>query len=508
MKNLRIEIIEKWKDHDNSSSGLENLFDLYDSIVFNNAIQNKIDEIYNKNNQIISITFNLSSKDIKVETKRWCGIRYYTYKGITYYDIQLSDWVMAWIDYKSGYMSNDENENIITNRSIFMLLAFEHELTHLMTLLWGYADFNNPNNEIKGIHGKLFNCTRRAFFETKKDLIQSFTSPTLIPIPHLNESPMGKLAGRYVYWKNSCYLDSLSSIIYFCCSDVFRDAIFSTNVDLIEYETHKSICSPDSIIKTDENFRDMAKKVQYAMITDYIKMVTLQQSAKCILLRLVLQKCYTDMKDENSEWDFYNASEIYNLLAHMFPVLMIKNYPEFLKNNNEIWPKDNIEEKSLFTFWDFMDPHNTTDFQAFYKWEDFNSNILVFRNESIGIKHFNDPAPEIVKMRKYIKGKEVKVKEQLEKARVFDEFILNDRYELVGALILHGTVEGKDSGIHYTAIIKIRNETRKDGTKSWVYYNDTGNVWKIYDTIPKDMLFNNIKGSQPEMFFYALKTNK
>ncbi len=505
MQEIRNTILNEWninlKDIESNlqieGSNIESLFDLYDKYAFNNSIQQKIDELYEKQGDIINIAFGLSSDQIPSDVERICGVIFFDNKGIKTYEIQISPWLLARIFYSN--MANIKEQ---------LLLVFEHQLLHLMTLLWGYINLKNLSDDKLGVHGKLFYCCEEQFFDTQQDIIQNFSLPTSYPQPSFN-------TGRYTYWSNSCYLDSLSSILYFSLCQYFRDALFTTNVDVIDYSSFVDLipvgqektkvffskCDQDSMISDEDKFRNIAKNVQSVMFADYIYMITQKENKKCFDLRALLRECYTDMKD--GSWDTYSAAEIYVLFTEMFPSLMIKNYPVKLvdKKGNRRIPEI-IKDKPLFTFRDFMDPLKDFETEGIeYEWDKFTSEILVFRNEVTPIRYFNDISSETIQVpvfKKNNKGITIQTTKNviIEKARIFDEYILNNKYEMVGALLLQGgSSEKQEWGSHYTAVIKL--------SEGWVSYNDIGNIWKKYDKMPSSLIFTQSGKSKPDMYFYS-----
>src|SRR5580698_5241430 len=125
---------------------IEKLFDLYDKYAFNNAIQDKIDELYNIKGEIINIAFGLTLDQTPSDVTRICGVIFFDYQGVRTYEIQISSWLLSRII--SGF-PQDRWKKLI-------LLVFEHELLHLMTLLWNYIDLKNLEDVKLGVHGKLF----------------------------------------------------------------------------------------------------------------------------------------------------------------------------------------------------------------------------------------------------------------------------------------------------------------------------------------------------------------
>jgi hypothetical protein len=570
MEEIRQNILYKWPPNkffninNLTFENIEHLYNLYDEIAFNFQIKTRIQLLNKKLNKFILLTFN-SIPEESVEINRLCGIAYYENKDFITYNVQISPWIITRMSNLTEeqiqlYFKNNNAKREASLREprpkgdpqssiiISFVLAFEHQLLHLLILLWNYNNYP--------VHGKLFECTEKAFFEIteKADIINIISNKN--SYPQLTDTFKSVSLGRYKYWSNSCFLDSLTSILYFSISQEFRNAIFTTNVDLINYsiveegeiKLFKLICDSESKIDSEEKFREIVKDVQNIMFSDYMSMLN-NNMLTCKNLRETLKECYTNMQI-NGDWDIFNASEIYSLFVSMFPKLAYINYPEYLhKTNGKIKKIKFQTPKPLFTFWEFMDTYE--DVEGDYKtidWDEFNTEILVFRNGGVpSIINFGSLEPETINSpifekvekdvyqinlpvewkkfysKKYDKnyyfnketnksqweipsgtdkiktGTKVEFIEKIKKitikkARVFREYIINNRYEMVGSLILHGTSPGKEGGSHYTAYIKISSEI-------WIEYNDIGNVWRELKEFPNSCLVEK-KGRKPEMYFY------
>ena len=487
MENIRNIILEKWHNtmRDSkmefpfSSKNLKTLYDLYDEHAFYNQLRNQ----EKKANR--SIVFQEEYPQ-NVVVNRLCGIRYYFVNEREVINFRLSSWMLT----RVANLTDKQLEKIgdITNeKGIAFLLAFEHQLTHLIFLLWDHKESD--------AHGKLFTCVHNAFFNEEKhqdimDVITSKKSYIQPPMSH----------GRYSYWSTSCYLDSLSSILYFCKSHIFRDAIFTTNVDLISYTTKKNpkkFINPCTTDISETTFVDLTQNLQSAMFSDYIEMLK-GEHTKCVDVRTILSLCYTDMNEKGS-WKLYNTAEIYDLFANMFPRLLNVDYTlGFYQYGMKL--REGIEEngKSMFTFWDFMEPISTEgNVYTLVIWDKIDSDVLVFRNGGFpAITKFGNIEPEVIGVPVYKNGKIRTERTEIDKGRFFSEYIINEKYEMIGAIVLHGTKPGESGGVHYTSYIKVSDK--------WVEYNDIGNIWrytKENGSFPKNILTEK-NGTKPELYFY------
>lgn len=489
MENIRNIILEKWHNtmRDSkmefpfSSKNLKTLYDLYDEHAFYNQL--RIQE--KKTNR--SIIFQKEYPQ-NVEVNRLCGIRYYSINEREVINFRLSSWVLTRIANLTEKQLKTIGD-VTYKKGIAFLLAFEHQLTHLIFLLWGHEESH--------VHGKLFKCVHNSFFNEEKhtDIMDVITSEKSYPQPSMNH-------GAYSYWNNSCYLDSLSSILYFCKSPIFRDAIFTTNADLVSYTTKtnpKKFINPCATDISETTFVDLTQNLQSAMFTDYIEMLT-GEHTKCVDVRTILSLCYTDMKKDGS-WKLYNAAEIYDLIANMFPRLLNVGYSVAYYDSNETKLYERIERhpKSVFTFWEFMEPLSNEGDDNYSRiiWDTIDSDVLVFRNGGIPvITNFGSMKSEIISVPDYKNGKLYMKKTAIVKGAVFSEYIIDEKYEMVGVIVLHGTIPGESSGAHYTSYVKVSDK--------WVEYNDIGNIWRYTKgngSFPKNILEEK-GGAKPELYFY------
>jgi len=74
-------------------------------------------------------------------------------------------------------------------------------------------------------------------------------------------------------------------------------------------------------------------------------------------------------------------------------------------------------------------------------------------------------------------------------------FIIGDRYELVGVVVLNGVSETGEGGKHYTSYFK--------GSKNvWYEYDDLGPSVTMVDELPKTGVWIERDGQMPAMYFY------
>jgi hypothetical protein len=455
------------------------IFNAYDELRFYNQIRDKI-EI-----DKTQLTFD-GSIESEIPPNRCCNIIYRKrHHKITHIDFHFSNWVIGRLKY------SNEKERLaifgVISPKMSLLKLFEHELSHVIGILWGHSQSDISGKNPYGCHDIIYRCSTRIFFE---DGISNIMDELSVPV---NLKSSLSLQTPYVYWSNSCNIDSLTTMILASKASVFREAIFTTNPMTLSSTNFSVSCRKNNRIETIEDWRDFVDRFSSILISDYHSMTSKDiNDVMCTDLRSTVVECLTDMKKGKS-WKFYNVAEIYDLYTDMFPRLKIHSIPYISINNktgvtSEITNIDN--PASSFTFWDFMhditteevDPE-TTAFRNI-DWEKINSPFLVFKNEGLNIQKLGSIESEVIYDEEEI---------ILTKNRHFDETILNGRYEMIGAVILEGVSPGEEGGVHYHSCIKTY--------EGWVYYDDVGPKYKKLPKFPK-IILTEVKGRKPEMYFY------
>lgn len=455
---------------------LENIFDLYDEVFFHNQIREKIAGLGS------GLTFYTSDRNSGAG-----GICSIERDGeeCTYY-IDIAPKILDTIfDRKPKDLDCDD-------RLGCLLLVFEHQIIHLLMVLWGYEDQEYSSNDpIYGDHGALFKCMSKSYFQHTQEHDLGVTSIDTRPKTVLPQSRT-PIAFGYAYWSNSCYLDSLLTVLLGNIDSFWRNSILNFNTSSIEY--HKGVClSLGSSKKIQEHAKKIQDQIQLGL--DEIKNAqNLSNPIKCLMLRNLLYTCLPDMKENG--WVTYNVAAIYGALADFFPVLEI-DYPRKIyrpKGNSYISDPISYAKRSVFQMWEYMDPLDNIEKGMRYEkimWDQFQSPVIVFYNGGTPrIKRFDEDGQEYVYS---ITGN----RESVVKARSFGLKIINDRYELVGVITLQGVTSDDGGGTHYVAHLM-----GLDG--EWYYYNDlvsSGRVARV-DRLPKKGVWKEIDGYMPSMYFY------
>lgn len=454
---------------------LEDIFDLYDNVFFHNQIRKRVAKLG------AGLTFY--SRDRNSGAGGICSIERDGEECIYYIDIAPKILDTIFESKKPG----------CEDRLECLLLVFEHQIIHLLMVLWGYEDQEySAKDSIYGEHGALFRCMSKSYFQHthEHDLGETIRSKTI-----LSQSRTPITFG-YAYWSNSCYLDSLMTVLLGNIDSFWRDSILTFDTLSIEY--HKGVCLT---LGSSKKIQEHAKKIQDQIrlgLNELGNVQTPSKSIKCLVLRNLLYTCLPDMKENG--WVTYNVAAIYGALADFFPSLEI-DYPRKLyrpKGNRYVSDPVSYEKRVLFQMWEYMDPLDNIERGTRYEkilWDQFESPIIVFYNGGTPhIKIFDEDGEE------YVHSADGNRESVITKIRSFGPKIINDRYELVGVITLQGVTKD-GGGTHYVAHLM-----GMDG--EWYYYNDlsqSGRMTRV-NNLPERGVWKEIRGDMPSMYFYRKVT--
>lgn len=475
-----------------NESDIEKIFNLYDQKVFDGEIMKRI----GKKGYLIEFK----------ASKRTSGVGgitgYATDQPMTFYiDIAPNILETIFRSNKIGLPAAAGLENICKDRLGCLLLIIEHQIIHLIMMLWGYSNVGpfTPKSkykteEIFGPHGRLFQCLSNRFFGHTKfdhDLGLADISSSDSPInpffqTHLlkKETKKGEkkrvtfLTG-YQNWSYSCYLDSVLIILFYGASNFWRNIIFDKS----------PIDMKGSNLELAETLRD-------ELSTDYKALHDKGKTIMCSNVRTLLLKKAPEMK-ENNKWVVFNAGAAYEAMANILPDFLLDIPIQIQKWTGERYKADTVKyvREAMLTFWDYMDPLTDIEKGQNYKtirWDLIQSPVLVFTNGGAPrIKKMNETGKE--KGETYIMGRKHKFK--VAKARKFGEKIIDGRYDLIGVVVLQGVLPKKEGGSHYISYFK-------DSTDQWFKYDDLRPTIKKINELPTKGVWIEEKGNMPSMYFY------
>ena len=285
----------------------------------------------------------------------------------------------------------------------------------------------------------------------------------------------------YKLSSNSCYIDTLLVILFKGASDKFVRDMVQTGYTYDDFKDFTCMIGVPLDIKLDYIMEVRGKLAEEFndLNSDIVK------SLSCNKLRILLSKCLPDTKFNVK----FNPGNVYNLFTDMFPDLKIGIPVTLYKNGKRTEVLD--ERIGMFTMWDFLGETFTSEGTGKeYMWDDFDDELLVFLNTGApNITNFGETGEEVseVQIKDVFKGRVTKV-------RKFEEYILNGRYRLLGAIILKGVIPGRESGTHYVGYYLGYNLEH-------YYYDDIEPKLIPIGGFPKK-IWKSEKGEIPQMYFY------
>jgi len=359
------------------------------------------------------------------------------------------------------------------------------------------------DEKVYSAHGLLFQCMIKEYFgHSRFEHDLGLTSIEIeghdVPEAFLKykEEKRGVIPFGYAYWSNSCYLDSLMTVLLGSVSTFWRMGIMDVKIDSIIYK--KGVCPA---IDTFQKLKDHAQKIQTQIVLDFKSLHTKSsEDIKCSNLRSLLAVCLPGMR-VRSTWVTYNVGSTYETLAGLFPGLQIdvpvQNYRWRQDLGTYIPDPISYHRLAMLAMWDYLDPLTNIgvgdDYQKI-RWDLFQSPIIVFNNGGTPrIKKFNEVGNE--KGLNIIAGGRHPF--DVNKARAFGETIIDDRYRLVGVITLQGVPQSGEGGTHYVAHFM--------GTdQKWYYYNDLTESGKIEPIakLPIGGVWREENQKMPVMYFY------
>lgn len=338
------------------------------------------------------------------------------------------------------------------------------------------------------------------------------------PRPDRNGLPRRVLTN----WSNSCFLDSILTIMLLGNSTYYRDTLFDNtyfaNLELTN-KVPKSflVCTPGNTVG-DDDVAQFGRQLQMALQTEYKQLFDHEgsnSSLRCTNTRNLLFQCLPGMKSSRGRWVIFDARITYQMFADLFPIWKIP-YLEAIYNLRDPEPrswriKTPAEPEAFFQMYDFVTENldlyakreipyvseeNTA--QRAILWDTINHPVLVFQNGGTPvILRWNEIGIETNPTFLYntATGRRRCVKQAVMKVRRFDEYILDRRYRLFGVIHVHGTeMCSDDSGTHYTAYVRNGND--------WFSYDDLGPRFERFQSGLPQHAFYDVNGRKPEFFFY------
>ena len=534
-----------------SGNDIEKAFDMYDSEIFNKQIRNKLQE----NGSLLR--FFASNRTSG--TAGMCNIICES-KGFYEYHLDIAPNIVK--------EKRNQLEELIDLETIDRVYCFqiiiEHQLIHLVMILWGYLHME-PSN-IYDVYGMLYKDMLYNYFgyilNPKLDLSYISEYNNTIIRKKIVESSFVLRKNNFVdfkgytseiglmrNWSNSCYIDSLLTCLFMGTSNAPRDYILNTDISKIDYKSWSSEEISKDIHKrknkvfkeirgiqeldTEEKTKNYVQILQNSLLLDYDKMVNKKSIFKCMDTRMILANSIPDMGRNGRKGVqnlcSYPVGDLYEIIVDLFPGLKMWYIPTLITSEKS--GKSNepsiTEERKSFLFWDFVGPPDNEGSTPI--WDAIDSPMLVFQNGLIPpIENYGSKRSEKLIVRGPIPGKFNNIKEitpkgdiieksipkignitqTIKKNRVFNEYIINKNYRLFATVRNHGfkpTTSGIDDfgGGHYTAYVRPFFDSEK-----WYTYDDIGPKWDVTHKgcnnegkLPADT-FKDSYFSRSELLFY------
>ena len=285
------------------------------------------------------------------------------------------------------------------------------------------------------------------------------------------------------YEANSCYTDTLLTILFKSTSSFWRDRIFSRTYSVEDFDLLR--CKDH--YKVPEQVLDYSIKIRNELVGLYATIMK-GNNIFCSRLRPMFNECLGDLQ-VNGQWITYSPNIIYGLLADLYPdIKLISKYELLIENYNEV----HSQEVAYFAMTEFMEVFE----DKVIRWDLMDNEVLVFHNTGAPIIRYDKIGIE----RNEIKYDNTNVISEVNKVNAFGEYILDGRYMLIGVITLQGYILGQEGGIHYVGFYKNRSGR-------WIYYNDTKDTERELDALPHEGVFRYMNQNLPYMYFYQLINN-
>lgn len=362
------------------------------------------------------------------------------------------------------------------------MLVLEHEIIHLLMSLWDFdsQERQEENFNIFGPHGRLFNCMLETYFGHTQHSHNLALKGVYVPPFKLEPGTPKETGAGFSNWSASCYLDSVIMVMLETQSNFWRSKIF-------DWTSEK-----DKLARFQSKNADLTEQVKEVILKDYkVAHEEGAEALQCVDLRELLSIQDPLMKTVKGGWKMYESGSTYATFVQLFPELLIDIPVKIVRT--EIGEEESMTYRSdgAFTYSDFMLSTNTDQDYKKILWEECQSPVLVFTHQA---------APRITIFDSLKKEKGLKYN----KVRTFGPRIINDRYKLAGVVVLHGHIDAKGGGGHYTSYF-----LAKDGL--WYHYNDMGPTFKRIgnvEDLPRDGVWQQSSSRLPTMYFYVLDEPK
>lgn len=358
-------------------------------------------------------------------------------------------------------------------------LITKYLIIEFLIILFAHID---DSDDIFKCQGKLYMCLLNEYFGIKKK------DPNR-KIVYIKESHIfPKLLSN---WSESCYLDSLLSVLIFGdCSDIrknlFNKKYTSDPTNFKNPLTTKTTNTPEKAENYSLKLQNQLKKIYKLSLNVSDEYETFE----CVDLRKLLLYSNPKMAKIIERGDrkyyrykTYTPSEIYHTLSTLFDLYYV--IPVLIGG------KKNVTKRNMFTTWEFVDPSENKEGEDIL-WDKINAPYLVFQSGVYPkLKNYSAAGPQEISVLDFKNGNMKIATRTVNIQRVFGEYILNDKYRLFG-IVVH---RGYTSAGHYISYIR-----PFFNLESWFYYDDIDQ--EFHEIRFSKTMFANTSSSRPEMLFY------
>ena len=277
------------------------------------------------------------------------------------------------------------------------------------------------------------------------------------------------------YITNSCYNDTLLTILFKSLSSYWRNGILTETYTAGDFRTLR--CK--NVIKSPPEVLDYSNRIKNELVLIYANLMK-GNDITCSTIRPIFNECLGDLIVDG-KWVTYSPDIIYGLLTDLYPGILLTSKYEYEKSLNS-------QKVPLFTMWEYMEISSVKNI----RWDILDDEVLVFHNSGLPpISNYDTIGAE----KNTITYDHTQVISEIFKDQAFSEFIINDKYILIGVITLQGYKLGQEGGAHYVGYYRNREG-------NWIYYDDTKNSEQSIDKLPEMGVWKYINYNIPYMYFY------
>lgn len=353
---------------------------------------------------------------------------------------------------------------------------------------------NRLNTSIDFVHqGPFYLCLLEALFSIRKKN-QYITVNYYI----MNQPFIPVLMSN---WQNSCYIDSLLTILLLGDCVVMREILFKTKKFTFDINSYGDFINPTNqeITDTEEKAIDYAINIQKRLKIEYKALLgsTLYPTNyQCKKTRDLFSLSNPGMKNANGGYVSFYASVIYETLVRLFRSLEFC-VPILIYGENNESPQ--YDYYSTVFMQDYMLGEMFSEKEIGYQsilWDKppVATHLVFVNNVNQMFKNYAEGTPKAIMETQDENGNPIQ-RELVNVERWFGEYILNGAYRLVAAILHWGS---PNTGGHYNAYL--RPFFDRD---MWYFYDDIAKKFQPHGIQCPPQIFWTTREYKPEILFYV-----